>query len=72
MKTNKTKSEVVMLPAFTETLRLIPVGDTRYFEMIGRLHSNMAAARTKLMKVGMKFVFETIDSENLLMVTRLS
>lgn len=73
MEMHKTKvDEVKRVISYTETLRDIPVGITRSFEMIGMLPQGMYNAKARLAAKGYAFDFSKDRDKNLLVVTRIA
>lgn len=56
---------------YPETLRSITIGETRSFEMTGRLYQGVYSARCQLRKKGFDFLFETDAEKNLMHITRI-
>lgn len=53
------KIKTITVESYVETLRLIEVGGTRYFRLIGTAYSGFHNAKTRLVKKGMAFDFTT-------------
>lgn len=51
--------ETIVIESYIETLRLIEVGETRYFRLIGTVYSGFHNAKTRLAKKGLAFDFNT-------------
>lgn len=73
MATRKTKiSPVKIRPDYAGTLKGIPVGETRSFEMLGDMVQTMRNAKWRLAAKGFTFDFEAEYETNLLHITRIS
>jgi len=53
------KIETITVESYIETLRLIEVGETRYFRLIGTAYSGFHNAKTRLAKKELSFSFST-------------
>jgi hypothetical protein len=53
------KIETITVESYVETLRLIEVGGIRYFRLIGTAYSGFHNAKTRLVKKGFAFDFNT-------------
>ncbi|WP_297415451.1 hypothetical protein [uncultured Alistipes sp.] len=65
--------DLVCSPDYMATLRAIPVGGVRHYEMIGRLYPSMMTARTRLQAEGKgRYEFEADRENNCLTVRRIA
>lgn len=64
--------DLVCSPDYMTTLRAIPVGGVRHYEMIGRLYPSMMTARSRLQAAGKgRYEFEADHENNCLTVRRI-
>ena len=55
--------EKITIESYVETLRVIKVGQTRYFRLVGKTYSGFHNAKTRLAKKGWGFNFSTAQGE---------
>lgn len=65
--------ERITIESYVETLRIIPLGETRYYRLVGTVYSGFHNAKTRLSKQNFQFEFERIieNDEHYLKVERL-
>lgn len=73
METRKTDvGEIKKVISYAATLREIPVGESRIFEVFGPMYTGFYTAKARLGKEGLDFDFESECEGKKLRITRIS
>jgi hypothetical protein len=64
--------DIELVESYTETLRIIPVGKTRTYKLVGTAYANFQNAKSRFKKQGIDYNFRINRDKTQIAITRLN